>query len=160
MTYHDSSCLPYYSRSTTFYLLHSPLRDFGRLQLSLNPNLQVSSCSLRTPFQAGTYQLFLLLDIYSCWSIILLYRGYIQYEAIWNVKKKSEIFTIFQTSMKWIWKQSEAILNLRTPSKMLCANMKPVWNHSEANLKNALIWNILILIIWSHLKYTETILEV
>ena len=58
-----------------------------------------------------------------------------------------------------VYNESEAIWNLNTQSEILCANLKPVWNQSEANLENAPIWNNIILIIWGNLKHTETILE-
>ena len=89
-----------------------------------------------------------------------------QLPRIWNVKKKSEVLTIVQTSAVWndlfwdyqsefsfrlpVWffpdcqsemnpKQSEENLNLKTQSEIRHANLKTVWNQSEANLKNALI---------------------
>ena len=83
--------------------------EFSRLLRRLHPSLQVVSCSLHPPFQVVQSQILLLIGGCVSDSVLHLCRGSGQSEAIWNVETNSEVFTIFQNSLKLIWKQSEAI---------------------------------------------------
>ena len=147
-------------------LLHSPLSDFDHLHHSFHPSLQVGCRSLHPPFQTSPSQLPPLLGSWCVIIVILLCQGSGRYESIWNVKTKYIYLRFFKpvwnesgSNMKQyeIWRQNMKIfVPIWNQSE---TSLKPVWSQSEANMKHSPMWNILILIIWINLKYTENSLE-